>query len=80
MKPEKFSRHAKQRMDQRAINPLMVDLISLFGKTIYQKGGTEKQMIPRKKLKQLRQALDHLEDVSLVVAEDSTIITVMHDH
>lgn len=80
MKPKHISQHASLRMKQRGIDPLMVELMYTFGDTTYQKGGTEKQVISRKLLKQLRQAIDRLEDVSMILAEDSTVITVMHNH
>lgn len=80
MKPEKISRHADLRMNQRGINSLMVELVYTFGKSTYQKGGTEKLAIPKKLVKQLRQAVDHVDNVSVVTDKESNLITVMHDH
>lgn len=70
--------HARKRLQQRAINEDMVRLIEAFGQYHYQKGGGHIAFIDKKRIVALRQALDHLSGVQLVIGESETVVTAMH--
>ncbi len=71
--------HAKKRMQQRAISEMKIRLIEEFGITQYQKGGANISYIPEKTLLELRQALNNLGNVQLILGEQDLIITAMHE-
>jgi len=70
--------HAKQRMQQRAISQLQIELIEAFGDDHYQKGGSYYCYIPKKRLKELRRAIDGLENIKAVKGDADKLITAMH--
>ena len=78
MKRPTITHHAKARMQQRAINELMVQLIQAFGHDAQQSGNTAIRYIPRKRIKALRSAIDNIENVTLVETMEGTVITAMH--
>jgi hypothetical protein len=80
-----LSNHAKQRMQQRAIPPLLVDLLYRYGKEHRQYGSTvlcfdkKSKKHVRKALDDLIKRFDKLSDVYLVEADDAAItVTVGH--
>ena len=80
-----LSIHARQRMQQRAIHPLMIELLYLYGREEQQNGSTMLYMDKRardkarKALKDVKQRFDKLSDAYLVEADgDGTVITVGH--
>jgi hypothetical protein len=68
------------RSQQRSISELQIRLISLFGDDYHQSGSCTLSYIPRKRLRELRAALDRLEAVALVKTPGEAIATVMHLH
>ena len=80
-----LTNHAKQRMQQRAIPPLMIELLYLYGREQNQNGSTM-LFLDRRARKKARQALmdvkqrfDKLCDTYLVEADgDGKVITVGH--
>ena len=80
-----LTNHAKERMQQRAIPPLMIELLYLYGREQHQNGSTM-LFLDRRARKKARQALmdvkqrfDKLCDTYLVEADgDGTVITVGH--
>lgn len=80
-----LTKHAKQRMQQRAIHPLMIELLYLYGREQHQNGSTM-LFLDRRARKKARQALidvrqrfDKLCDTYLVEADSGgTVITVGH--
>ncbi len=80
-----LSNHAKQRMQQRAIPPLMVDLLYRYGKEQRQYGSTvlffdkKSRKHVRKALEEVIKRFDKLSNVYLIEAGDSsTTVTVGH--
>lgn len=80
-----MSNHAKARMQQRAIPPLLVDLLYRYGREHRQSGGTvlyfdkHSRRQVRKALEDALQRFDKLGDAYLVEAGDSGIaITIGH--
>ena len=80
-----LSNHAKQRMQQRAIHPLMIDLLYRYGREQHQNGSKILFLDKRarkkalKALQDVNQRFDKLSDVYLVEAGgDGTVITVGH--
>jgi len=80
-----LSNHAKQRMQQRAIPPLMIDLLYLYGRKQHQKGSTvlfldkRARKRARRVLQDVKQRFDKLSDTYLVEADrDGTVVTVGH--
>ena len=80
-----LSTHAKQRMQQRAIHPLMIDLLYRYGREQQQNGSTllffDKRARKRalQALEDVKQRFDKLSDAYLIEADgDGTVITVGH--
>jgi hypothetical protein len=80
-----ISNHAQQRLKQRGIPELMLNLLVQYGRDEYQKGGTTVWRLSRKAAKRLRQdlkevlgRLDALADTYFVEATDGTVITAGH--
>ena len=80
-----MSDHAKQRMQQRAIHPLMIELLYLYGREQQQNGSTmlfldkRARKKARQALQDVRRRFDKLCDAYLVEAGgDGTVITVGH--
>ena len=80
-----LSNHAKNRMQQRAIPPLILDLLYRYGREQQQSGATvlffDKQSRKRvlKALEDITSRFDKLSDAYLIEADDGgTTITVGH--
>jgi hypothetical protein len=73
-----MTKHANQRCQQRGISELQVKLVSLFGDDHYQSGGATLSFIPRRRLSELRAAIDRLDAVALVKTPHEAVATVMH--
>lgn len=78
MKPLALTHHARKRGQQRGISELQIQLISVFGQDRHQAGGCTLSYIPRKRLQQLREAIDRLHAIALVKTPDEAVSTVMH--
>jgi len=81
-----YTRHAKERCQERGIRLPVVDLIVQFGTPQEQPDGlctyTMRKQDQKMAARQLRQKLQHLEDAAgkVVVASRNEVITVYHDH
>jgi len=73
-----LTHHARKRRQQRGISDLQIQLIGTFGEDHYQSGGCTLSYIPRKRLQQLREAIDRLDSVALVKTPQEAVATVMH--
>ena len=80
-----MSNHATQRMQQRAIHPLMIDLLYRYGREQHQNGSIVLFLDGRARkralraLEEVKKRFDKLGDAYLVEAEgDGTVITVGH--
>lgn len=80
-----LSNHAMQRMQQRAIPPLLVDLLYRYGREQRQCGSTvlffdeKSRKRARRALDEVIQRFDKLSDAYVIEADDnSTAITVGH--
>lgn len=78
MNARKLTEHAQRRKQQRGISDLQVELILAFGDDHYQKGGASLSYISGRKINQLREALDRIENVAIVKTPTEGIATVMH--
>lgn len=78
MKTVNATAHAKTRMRQRAISEMQIRLIQEFGQHNYQKGGGNLGFIPAKTLANLRQAINTIGVVSVVLGESDKVITAFH--
>lgn len=81
----KLTHHAESRMRQRAIPPLMIELLYLYGREQQQNGSTmlfldkRAREKARQALHEVRKRFDKLCDAYLVQADcDGTVITVGH--
>ena len=81
----KFTRHAKARSQQRAIPPMLIDLLLQFGSSERAGVGVSKfffDKASRRKVKTyagpISSLLDEHLDVYAVVNDDLTVITVGH--
>ena len=81
----RLTHHAEARMQQRAIHPLMIELLYLYGREQQQNGSTmlfldkRARDKARQALQEVKQRFDKLCDAYLVQADDDgTIITVGH--
>lgn len=80
-----MSRHASARAQQRAVPPLVVDLLLQFGAAESAGAGTHKVFFDKAARRRLHAYAgclapllnEHL-DVYAVVASDSTVVTVAH--
>ena len=79
MTNKRHTKHARKRMQQRAISDTQVRLIEMFGEYRYQKGGCHLANIPEKILSELRSAVDKLSNVQAVFSESDELVTVMHE-
>jgi len=70
--------HSQARMKQRGISELQRLLLIHFGEYHLQKGGTNLVNMPYEQIAALRQAIDRLDKVTIVITEDAEEITVMH--
>jgi hypothetical protein len=79
-----YTRHAKERCQERGIRLPVVDLILQFGTPREQPNGTYtmRQRDRETAARQLRQKLQHLEEATgkVVVTGRNEVITVYHDH
>ena len=70
--------HSQARMKQRGISELQRLLLIHFGEYHLQKAGTNLVNMPYEQIAALRQAIDRLDKVAIVITEDAEEITVMH--
>ena len=70
--------HAQQRVAQRGIRQVQIDLINLFGVDHLQKGGGMLCLIPDRTIAELRAALDRCSGVALVKGEGDAVVTAFH--
>lgn len=81
-----YTRHAKERCQERGIPLSLVELIVRFGTPREQPDGTCKYELRERDrnaaVRQLRQKLQHLEEApgKVVVTGREEVITVYHDH
>jgi len=80
-----LSSHASKRMQQRAIHPLMIDLLYRYGRERHQNGATVLFLDSRARnqalraLEEVTQRFEKLSDTYLVESEDDgTVITIGH--
>lgn len=80
-----LSAHASKRMQQRAIHPLMIDLLYRYGREHHQDGSTtlildqRARRRARKALLDVAQRFDKLCDAYLVESDsDGKVVTVGH--
>jgi len=86
MNTTKLTKHSSERMQQRAIPPLIVDWLMAYGATEYDHHGAEIHYFDKKARRQLERdfgglivrRLDDLLDTYLVVGTDGGVITVGH--
>ncbi len=81
-----LSKHATARMQQRAIDTNIVDLLLAHGAHFYS-GGSEVYLLDRKTREYMQShrvvpvnVLEKLRDAYIVVANDGTIVTAGHRH
>lgn len=72
--------HARERMAQRGIRDLQLQLIQIFGVDHLQKGGSVLSRIPERRLAELRAALDRCADVAIIKSRSECLITAIHQH
>lgn len=72
--------HAQERLTQRGIRDLQLQLIQAFGIDHLQKGGSVLSRIPERRLAELRAALDRCADLAIIKGRNECVITVMHQH
>jgi hypothetical protein len=81
-----FSEHARARIQQRAIPPLIVDLLMQFGSP-YHCGGAERLMFDKKALKLLRHHLggkrgltvvERWLNVYAIIGDNASVVTTAH--
>lgn len=82
-----LTNHASARSQQRAIPPMMIDLLLQFGKSESAGAGVAKLFFDRKSRKRvaayagpLASLLDDHLDLYVVVGQDMLVITVGHRH
>ncbi len=74
----RISQHARKRMQQRAIQPLLITLIEEFGTRVRQKGNTEVAFVTHEMVRNLMVAVERLPGVVLVTSANGSVITAMH--
>jgi hypothetical protein len=67
-----------RRMQKRGISDIQMRLVLTFGSFDYQKGGCDLAFISDSMLRELRNAVDKLSDVGVVVSPGGGIVTVEH--
>ena len=72
------TRHAKERMQQRGISEMQMQLIHCFGVDRLQKGGSYLSYVPAQTIQEIRAALDGLSSRAIVKSENEDVITAMH--
>lgn len=79
------SHHAAARLQQRAISPLLVDLLLEFGASVPSGDGTSKYYFDKSAKRRVKayagpiaRVLDEHLDVYAVVTDDAKVITVGH--
>lgn len=72
------TRHARERMQQRGISEIQMQLVHFFGEDRLQKGGSCISCVPTETIRKIRAALDGLASVAVVKADNESVITVMH--
>lgn len=72
------TRHARERMQQRGISEMQMQLVHFFGEDRLQKGGSFLSFVPAETIQKIRAALDGLGSVAIVKSDKESLITVMH--
>lgn len=72
------TRHAKERMQQRGISEMQIQLIHFFGEDRLQKGGSYLSYVPEETIRKIRATLDGLGSVAIIKSEQESVITVIH--
>jgi hypothetical protein len=74
-----FSEHARARLQQRAIPPLVVDLLMQFGSPS-RCGGAERLMFDKQAVKRLRQHLfvERWLNVYAIIGDNGNVVTIAH--
>jgi hypothetical protein len=83
-----YSDHARVRMQQRGVPPLIVEWLLQYGAQVYDHRGARIRYFDKKSRKRIRRAvgdialrrLHELFDCYAVVAEDGTVVTVGHSY
>lgn len=83
-----LTEHAQERMMQRAVNDVVLDLILELGETYQDYGGATYVLLKNRharkriarKLKQAANKLERRDGLFAVEAEDGAIVTVGHAH
>lgn len=82
-----LTKHAEERLQQRAIPEAMLHFISLYGEEAHQKGGSHELRLPkravkalRKDLKKVLQHLDSLSNAYFIESASGEIITAGHKY
>lgn len=74
------TRHARERMQQRGISEMQIQLVHFFGEDRLQKGGSYFSYVPEETIRKIRAALGGLGSVAIVKSEQESVITVMHQN
>ena len=69
-------KHAIKRMNQRGIHPEDLDLVLVHGKQEYAPGGAIRYVLNGKGVRQLRRALDRMENGAIAIEQDGMVTTV----
>lgn len=81
-----LTQHASARMQQRAIPPMVLDLLDRFGSTV-RCGGAEKLFFDKASRKRIKEymggnrAIRHIEpwlDVQMIVGDSGYVVTAAH--
>jgi len=78
VKNRNITSHARKRMNQRAINDVVVQLIETFGEFKYQKGGEHYAYVNEKTIAKLRKAVDKLSSARAIYGESDKLVTAFH--
>ncbi len=78
-----WSKHAKRRSQQRAINDDAVDAALAWGAVIRQPGGSRVFHLGKREVREARKAglrLERFAGTAVVLSEDDRVITVIRTH
>jgi len=73
-----FTKHAKVRLQQRAISETMIDLVLQYGEKLSAPGGATLTVFNERAFLRVQQLIERAKNVSVIQAEDGTIITSQH--
>lgn len=88
MRDAGFTRHARKRLQQRGIPPLLIDVLDQFG-SVMRCGGAERVFFDKAAKRRLRthpdgrrilQIAERWLRVYAVVGDDGFVVTVAHQH